>query len=159
MKRYLILFLTLSTFLFAEAKHNHLAYDRVSSLIKSIDDKAIVLGNGQKDVYAFIDPMCRYSRKFIKTLSSNKSMLDKYRYHLFLYEIPRLHSQKVIYAIYQKKNRVQILLDVMLHDKHVVPLNNTPLVEEKRVVSDIAKVAKELDVFKRPYIIVSQESE
>jgi len=159
MKRYLILFLTLSTFLFAEAKHNHLAYDGVSSLIKSIDDKAIVLGNGQKDVYAFIDPMCRYSRKFIKTLSSNKSMLDKYRYHLFLYEIPRLHSQKVIYAIYQKKNRVQILLDVMLHDKHVVPLNNTPLVEEKRVVSDIAKVAKELDVFKRPYIIVSQESE
>lgn len=159
MKRNFVLFLLFSTLLLADAKHSQLAYSKVSSLIKSVDQKAIVLGKGQKNVYVFIDPLCRYSRKFIKTVSSNKSMLNKYQYHLFLYEIPRLHSKKVIYSIYHNKNQLQALLHVMLENKQAVLLQNASLKDEKETVSDIEKVAQALDVFKRPYIIVSQESE
>jgi len=159
MKRTFVLFLLFCTLLFAEATHEQLPYYKISSIIKSVDNKAIILGNGKKEIYVFIDPLCRYSRKFIKTVSTHKSMLHKYRYHLFLYEIPRLHSKEIIYAIYHDKERLQRLLDVMLHNKEVALPNKALLPDEKKIVTDIAKIAKELDVFKRPYIIVSQESE
>ena len=159
MKRHIVLFLVLCTLLSAETKHKHLEYSQISSLVKSVDDKAIVLGNGNKDVYVFIDPLCRYSRKFIKTVSTHKVMLHKYRYHLFLYEIPRLHSQQTIYAIYHDKKPLNALLDVMLENEQPVSSKMEDLENERKIVSDIEKVAKELDVFKRPYIIVSQESE
>lgn len=108
------------------------------------------MGKGERDVYVFIDPLCRYSRKFMKLSANNDALLQKYRFHLFLYEIPRLHSHKVINAIYASKEPLKRLKEVMLQDKKF-----TSEKEDKRV-EKIDKAAKKIGVFKRPFIIVSE---
>ncbi len=119
-------------------------------LVHFIDKHAIIMGSGKKNVYVFIDPLCRYSRKFMKLSANNESLLKKYRFHLFLYEIPRLHSSKVINAIYSSKEPLQLLKEVMLKNKKIG--SNKELDE----VRQISKVATKIGVFKRPFIIVSQ---
>lgn len=121
--------------------------------VQSIQQNAILYGTGNKDVYVFIDPWCRYSRKFISMVSSNPVMLSKYRYHLFLYEIPRLHSQNAIAAVYRAEKPLKTLLRIMIDDNNITaPL--TPLVEAK--ISAIKAVAQQINVNKRPFLIIEK---
>ncbi len=76
-----------------------LSYDATVSLLKSIDNEAIVLGSGAKQLYVFLDPLCMHSRKFIFMVSKNPKMLSKYQYRLFLYSIALLKSKVVVAAI------------------------------------------------------------
>ena len=63
-------------------EHQNLSYEALVSLLQTIHNDAIVLGNGGKTVYVFIDPLCPHSRKFITMVSKNPTMLSKYQYHL-----------------------------------------------------------------------------
>jgi arsenate reductase-like glutaredoxin family protein len=143
----------MSTVLFSNEhkEHKHLSYDASITLLQSIQNNAIVLGNGKKMVYVFIDPLCPHSRKFIKMVSENPIMLSKYQYHLFLYSIPRMKSTDVVSAIYMSKNSLGTLLSAMVdEDVHYDKGND---ITQARV-DRIAEVAQEMDVYKRPYIFI-----
>lgn len=157
MTRYLFALLCIVTLSFSQ-QHKHVSYEKAYPLLQQIDDKAILLGEGEKDVYVFIDPLCRYSRKFLKNVLSHEMMLKKYRYHLFMYEIPRLHSQALIYAIYHQKKKRQSLIYVMVENGNL-KTEESRYPEETETVQAIADVARQLGVFKRPFIIVSQKRE
>ena len=130
-----------------------LPYETNIQLVKSIKQDAIIYGGGSKDVYVFIDPWCKYSRKFISLVSNNPIMLAKYRYHLYLYGIPRLHSQNAIAAVYRAKEPLQVLLNIMLHDdKSTATL--TPQITAK--LSAIKTAAQQLNVNKRPFLIIEK---
>ena len=143
----------MSTFLFADAQkeHKHLSYELSVSLLKSIDKDAITLGSGKKIIYVFIDPLCKHSRKFITMVSKNPKMLSKYQYHLFLYSIPRMESTDVVSAVYMSPNPVEILLEIMV--ENWVDYENGNEMTKSRV-DRIDAVAKEIDVYKRPYIFI-----
>lgn len=143
----------MGTVLFANEKkeHKHLSYDVSVSLLSSIHNDAIVLGSGKKLLYVFIDPLCPHSRKFISMITKNPKMLSKYQYHLFLYSIPRLKSTDVVSAVYMSSKPVETLLEIMIEEKVSYDKGNDMT---KARVNRIAKVAQEIDVYKRPYIFI-----
>lgn len=130
-----------------------LTYDESLALLNRIDQEAIVLGNGAKQVYVFIDPLCLHSRKFIAMVSQNPKMLSKYQYHLFLYSITRLKSQEDVAAIYASDAPLATLLEVMTTPKRYQQKATT---STQAKVESIASVARKLSVHKRPYIFVAK---
>lgn len=153
MKAILFTLIFLSTVVFAEAQkeHKHLPYEMSRSLLKSIDDTAMLLGKGKKIIYVFVDPLCPHSRKFMTMVSKNPAMLSKYQYHIFLYSIPRLKSTDVVSAVYMSNDPIGTLLQIMLEDKRYENQGNA-MTQTK--VQRIDTVAKEIDVYKRPYIFI-----
>lgn len=130
-----------------------LQYETNIKSVQSIQHDAIMYGSGNREVYVFIDPLCPFSRKFISMVSNNPVMLEKYRYHLYLYAIPRLHSQKTIAAVYRAHKPLETLLKIMLdNDKTTADL--TPEVKAK--MSDIKTIAQQLNVNKRPFLIIKK---
>jgi len=134
-----------------QTEHKNLPYDVSASLLQSIDNDALILGNGKKLLYVFIDPLCEYSRKFIKMVSKNPKMLSKYQYHLFLYSIPRMKSTEVVSAVYMSADPIETLFQIMI--EHKVRYSKVNEMTKARV-DRIATVAQEIDVYKRPYIFI-----
>ncbi len=134
-----------------QKEHIHLSYDKSASLLQTIQKDAIVLGNGHKLVYVFIDPLCPHSRKFITMVSENPMMLSKYQYHLFLYSIPRMKSTDVVSAIYMSENPLETLLEIMVEEDVHYEKGN---LGTKEKINRITEVAEEMDVYKRPYIFI-----
>lgn len=134
-----------------QSTHKHLPYEVTLSLLQNIDSDALVLGKGEKILYVFLDPLCPHSRKFITMVSKNSKMLSKYQYHLFLYSIPRMKSKDVVSAIYMSQHSIKTLLEIMLKEK---VRYDTGSESTKARVARIAKVAEEIDVYKRPYIFI-----
>jgi hypothetical protein len=134
-----------------EQQHRHLTYDLSLSLLQTIHKDAIVYGYGRKIVYVFVDPLCPHSRKFLNMISKNPLMIEKYQYHIFLYSIPRMKSTDVVSAIYMSKNPVETLLRIMIDDE-IDHSNGNTVTRAK--VHRIERVAKEMDVYKRPYIFI-----
>ena len=133
--------------------HRMLPYEKSMALLQGIRGEAIVLGGGKTEVYVFVDPLCPHSRKFMTMVSRSEQMLAKYKYYIFLYSIPRLRSEKVVSAIYASPKPSDVLLKVMV-DKAPPPIDAGGG-QAERTVADIAAVARELDVYKRPYVIVA----
>lgn len=131
--------------------HKHLSYELSFSLLQSIHNDAIILGNGKKFLYVFIDPLCPYSRKFITMVSKNPKMLSKYQYRILLYSIPHMKSTDVVSAVYISPNPIDTLLQIMVEDKIRYDKGNEMT---KARVNRIDAVAKEIDVYKRPYIFI-----
>ncbi len=152
-KAIVLTFCLISTMLPAneQKEHKHLPYDITASLLQNIHDDAIILGNGKKLLYVFIDPLCPHSRKFIKMVSKNPKMLSKYQYSILLYSIPRMKSTEVISAVYISPKPIETLLKIMVEDKVSYDKGN---VMTKAKVNRIETVAKEIDVYKRPYIFI-----
>ena len=132
-------------------EHKNLPYDVSFSLLKGIDNDALILGSGKKVLFVFIDPLCEYSRKFIVMVSKNPKMLSKYQYHLFLYSIPRMKSTDVVSTVYLSEHPIETLLQIMVEDKVAYDIGNEMT---KARVNRIATVAEEIDVYKRPYIFI-----
>jgi hypothetical protein len=133
--------------------HRTLPYETTLSLLKLIESEAIVLGTGRQNVHVFIDPLCPHSRKFVSMVVSKKAVLSKYRFHFYLYSIPRLHSEDAVEAVYRSADAEETLIDIMLHHAAIPALepgdNAVP-------VRKIASVAKRIDVYKRPYLFVEK---
>ncbi|MGD9969341.1 MAG: hypothetical protein AB7S65_02690 [Sulfuricurvum sp.] len=137
-------------------EHPKLPLQQSLPYLRSIEHNAIIMGEGAIKVYVFIDPNCPNSRNFISLIDENGKMRSKYTYCFFLYELKRFHSSELIAKIYSSSHPLETLKRVMIHDE--IPSNESnPAVLDK--ISQIAKVAEKLDVYKRPYIImVKRES-
>jgi hypothetical protein len=148
----LILYL-ITTISFADKQEEstHPSYDLSLSLLQTIDNDAIIFGNGKKSIYVFLDPLCPHSRKFMTLVSKNTKMTSKYQYHIFLYSIPRLKSTNVVSAIYISADPVKTLFQTMVDEKVFYDKGNEIT---KAKVNRIDKVAKEMNVHKRPYIFI-----
>lgn len=133
--------------------HLHLPYGETMQMIGAIKHDAIILGEGGQEVHVFLDPLCPHSRKFIAMVSGSPRMLAKYRYHIYLYSIPRLHSEKTVSAIYASAVPGEALLGVMVGGKAIEPASTAA---GERAVAEIADAAGRIDVYKRPYIIVEK---
>ena len=153
MKTLILIFFLITSMLSAneEQEYSIPSYDLSLSLMQSIQDDAIVYGDGKNIIYAFIDPLCPYSRKFITLISKNPKMISKYQYHLFLYSVPRLKSTDVVSAIYVSQNPVKTLLQTMIDEKVQYHEGNETT---KARVGRIEKVGKALNIMKRPYIFI-----
>jgi len=152
-KAIIISLFLMNTMLFSNEQkdHKHLTYSLSLSLLQTIHDDAIILGNGKKTIYVFVDPLCPHSRKFISMVSKNSKMVSKYKYHIFLYSIPRLKSTDVVSATYMSPTPIKTLLQIMVENKVHDDKGNDM---SKARVNRIDSVAKKMDVYKRPYIFI-----
>ncbi|WP_289413867.1 hypothetical protein [Sulfurovum zhangzhouensis] len=141
--------------LFADEQkaHTHLSYDTSVTLLQDIQSDAIILGEGKKLVYVFVDPLCPHSRKFITMVSQSPEMLSKYRYCIFLYSIPRLKSTDVVSAVYMSPKPIDTLLQIMVEQKVSSTKGDEVTIAK---VARIAKIANKMDVYKRPYLIIKK---
>ncbi|MBN2816886.1 MAG: hypothetical protein JXQ67_09395 [Campylobacterales bacterium] len=134
-------------------KSSVVPYELSIKELVNIQNSAILYGSGEKMVHVFLDPLCPYSRKFLATIANSKNMLEKYSYAIYLYSIPRLHSQKSVAAVYDSSQPLNTLLDIMLQD---AKLESEPSVTTQKTVHSIAEVARHLHVNKRPFLLVQE---
>ncbi|WP_373034823.1 thioredoxin fold domain-containing protein [Sulfurimonas sp.] len=137
---------------------NVFAVEKPHDLLKSISKDAINIGTGKKnDVYVFVDPMCKYSKRFIKKISENKMLQMLNSYHVFLYRLPKYESDRLIQYIYQSADKKKTLLDVMVRSKKINLDGFKATSKEYEITKRITKVAKKLKIKKRPYMISFQK--
>ena len=135
--------------------HTKLPLSESLPLLDTIKDAAIHLGLGERQVYLFVDPLCPHSQDFIDLISSNEKLLLRNRYNIYLYTLKRLHSEKIVTAIYMSEDPLHSLLDVMIHKQKIVEVKASEEVLSK--IEAIENVAKKLDVYKRPYLILTKK--
>jgi hypothetical protein len=115
---------------------------------------SVVVGNGDKSIYVFIDPLCSMSQEFVETLYNNKLYKsDQFKIYLFLYHLDRKPSIKHIYTIMESDEPEITLKDIMISKN--VPLNlcDDPSTETINKIHAIETLAQKISVYKRPYII------
>jgi len=122
-------------------------------LLKSIDHYAIVIGSGPTHMYAFIDPVCPRSRDFVEMIFENKKMQKLYTYHFFFYELERFHTKALIADVYSAGKPLNEMHKIMVKKEEIQGLTVIPE-EINKKMNAISKVAKELDIYKRPYLFV-----
>lgn len=123
-------------------------------MLESVREHAIKIGDGNaKVVYIFVDPMCKFSKKIIKTINDNKMLQLTNTYYIFLYRLPRLDSEKLIQYVYQSNDQKTTLLEVMV-DEEVIDLDDFQVTDKTiRAIQTISDIAKKLDMTVRPYMI------
>ncbi len=148
----LLLLFSLSSLLANEVKaHKKLPLARSLPLLKTIESAAMHLGSGPTEVYVFVDPNCPHSRNFISLISESKKMQKNYHYLIFLYSLKRMHSEALVQTIYQSNNPLKMTIDVMLNKKAPTLVQTT---KSDVKIAKIAHVAQEIDVYKRPYLVL-----
>ena len=154
-KMIIITILLMFSVVFAEElkAHKHLPYDTSITLLQGIQNDAIILGEGKKLVYVFVDPLCPHSRKFITMVSQSPTMLSRYRYCIFLYSIPRMKSTDVVSAVYMSPKPIETLLQIMV-EKKVSSTKGNEATDAR--VARIAEIANKMDVYKRPYLVIKK---
>ncbi|MCK4737126.1 MAG: hypothetical protein KAT10_01095 [Sulfurimonas sp.] len=172
---FIILFLSFTVL----ASKNISAVEKPRVMLESISKHAIRIGTGNaKVVYMFVDPMCRFSRRLMTKISKNKMLQLTNSYYIFLYKHPILKSTKAIQYIYQSEDPKSLLLDIMVEeeimdfekflamheavepihtidiDGDIIDLDDFQAINETiESIDNIAKVAKQLDMERRPYLI------
>ena len=131
------------------------AVEKPHDLLDSISAHSIDIGKGKtNDVYIFVDPMCPFSKKFIKKISQDKMLQLINSYHIFLYRLPKFESDKLISHIYQSEDMVKELISVMV-DNEIVDLSALHVdINKDKYIKSVAVVAKKLHIKKRPYMIL-----
>ncbi len=134
-------------------EHTKLPLEVSLPLLKTIESSAIRMGNGPVEVHVFIDPLCPHSRNFIEMIAESEKMKSRYSYRFYLYTLPRMHSEAIVATIYDDDDPLALLLDVMVNKKEVVvkSVSNQAVTQK---IDAIAKTAQQLDVYKRPYLIM-----
>jgi len=122
-------------------------------LLQSIEQYAIVIGNGPIHMYAFIDPVCPRSREFVEMVFENTKMQQAYTYHFFYYELTRFHSKNIIGTIYTAKEPLEMMRKIMI-DKAEIRPDGVLSANALKEINDISAVAKQLEIDKRPYLFV-----
>lgn len=155
MKAILLTIFFVGSVLFADEQniHKSLPYTVSETLLKGIQNDAIILGNGKIPIFVFVDPLCPHSRKFITMVSKNPKMLSKYRYYVYLYSIPRLKSTDAVSAIYMSTDPVETLLQIMVEHKVFSTQGDGATLAK---VTRITAVAQKIDVYKRPYLFMTK---
>ena len=121
--------------------------------LQSIKHAAITFGTGPTQAYVFIDPYCPRSQDFLALIHESQKMRSLYTYHFFLYELPRFNTAALIEDIYSQKDAKKALIDVMINHKKIPKVKSLM----KKKIAAIAKIAHELNVYKRPYLILNKK--
>ena len=155
--KYLFILVFCTVSLLALEKLN-LEDDSLSSetrtLLESIKRYGIKMGSGEKSTnFIFVDPMCPFSRKYITLLSTNKSVLDKNTYYIFLHKLPKYDSDALTQYIHESKNPLETLTKIMVENEEVTPKTCDLSKKELEKKSTISSVAKKLNIEIRPYIM------
>ena len=154
-KLFLLLYLSLN--LFALEKLNlqdESLPANAKERLESISHHAIKLGNGTTcEKYVFVDPMCPFSRAYIKKITQDIELQKVHTYYIFLYKLPKYESNKLSQLIYQSKNPLEILKDVMVKEQKVDLNLHIPNTNLQKKIDSISEVANELNVAIRPYIM------
>ena len=136
--------------------HKKLPLSESLPILETIKGDALLMGTGERKVYLFVDPLCPHSQDFIELISSNKKLLLRNSYNIYLYTLKRLHSEKVVTAIYMSDDPLHTLVDVMIHKKKM-EVEVKPNQDVRLKINAIENVAQELDVYKRPYLILTKK--
>ena len=94
------------------------AFEDRHLLMDSIKEDAIRIGNGPNTYYAFVDPLCPKSQRFITMINERKDLQEKNVYYIFLYRLPSFYSDEYIYYIYQSRNPLAALKEIMINKEY-----------------------------------------
>ena len=138
----------------AEPKQKQLLTpEETLKVLENIKDKAITFGNGDKEIHTFIDPYCELSQRYLEFIfNKQERMFSQYTFYFYLYELKGKNSTKMIETILSSEYKNKILKSVMLEHQKIDYDNNG---EVDEIIEDIAEKAKQIGVFKRPYIIIN----
>jgi len=153
---FVIIFTIIPLLAVEKSVHKKLPLSESLPLLETIKDAAMHLGMGERQVYLFVDPLCPHSQDFMDLISSNEKLLLRNRYNIYLYTLKRLHSEKIVTAIYMSEDPLHSLFDVMIH-KQKIKVEVKADEEVLSKIEAIENVAKKLDVYKRPYLILTKK--
>lgn len=135
---------------------NLLAAQIEQSLLNTISQYAIQIGNGNaNNRHVFVDPECPFSREYIQKITEMEDLDKDNSYYIYLYRLPKLDSDELIQYIYQSKDRIRTLKDIMVDEEDLEEdvLFNFEVTEETlAIINEVASVAKKLKVNRRPQI-------
>lgn len=128
--------------------------EKPKAMLENISHNAINIGTGNmSDVYVFLDPLCSASRALMKQIDANKLLQLSNTYHIFLYRLPRLDSEKTMQYIYQSDDPKKSLIEIMIDDDVVDFTNFKANKKTLKMLEEVSEVAKKLDMKLRPYMI------
>ncbi len=154
--KYIIVSLLLVTALMGDVKVKQLVTPDVAiELLETIKGSAIVLGSGKKEIHTFIDPLCMMSQRYLKLIyKRNKKMFSKYTFYFYLHEIKSKKSRRHILNIMSAESDERMLRAVML-GKEAFVLKDIEDEKSIETFNEIAEVARQIGVYKRPYIMIN----
>ena len=136
--------------------HKKLPLSQSLPLLATIEGDALHLGTGERKIYLFVDPLCPHSQDFMDLIANNEKLLLRNNYNIYLYTLKRLHSENTVTSIYMSKDPMQALVDVMIK-KSKINIKVQPSQEVRSKIVAIEHVAEKLDVYKRPYLILTKK--
>lgn len=136
---------------------NLFAAQDYQKLLSSISEHAIQIGNGPNHIYAFVDPLCSKSQSFISLINERKDLQKEASYYIFLYRLPKFNSDEYIYYIYQSPQTLDALKTIMIFEDYDEIDGFVVSQETLEKTNKIAKVAKELKMKRRPYLLIFQQ--
>jgi len=129
------------------------AFENRQSMMDSISKHAIKIGTGQNKVYSFIDPLCEKSQAFIQLITSRVDLQKESTYYIFLYPLQRYASEFLIIHIYQSKNQLETLKEVMVYEDYDV--NEQKITNKtKQILYDVKIIAQKINIQSRPYLLL-----
>ncbi len=131
-----------------------MATDKMQTLMQSISDKAIRIGYGPDTIYAFMDPMCSKSKIMLSKIDKSKYLKKKRSYYIFLYRLQKFESDSLIQYIYQSEEPIETLKEIMIYNDLPDLEDFQASKESKKIQKSIAKVAKQMDMKRRPYLLI-----
>ncbi len=141
---------------------NLLATQIQQSLLDTISQYAIQIGNtNTNNVHVFVDPKCPFSRDYIQKISKMENLDKDNSYYIYLYRLPKLDSDELIQYIYQSKERISTLKEIMVDEQDLeedILFNFEVSEETMAIINKIALVAKKLKVDRRPQIFTFYNS-
>ncbi|RLA71117.1 MAG: hypothetical protein DRG24_05890 [Epsilonproteobacteria bacterium] len=130
-----------------------LSPEETLKVIETIKERAIVFGEGDKEIHTFIDPYCSMSQRYLNFVFKKKSvMFKKYKIYLYLYELPRKKSKEMIKTIISSEYKEIVLKQVMINNEKI-ELDDDGDAEE--IMEEISEAAEKIGVYKRPYILIN----
>ena len=136
---------------------NLLADPNYQKLVDSISEYAIRIGNGANRVYAFVDPLCSKSKRYLELIDDNDDLQQKSTYYIFLHRLQRFDSDRHIQYIYQSPDKLEALKDIMIYEDfdelEGFKVTGTTL----KTIEKVSKVAKKFKMKRRPYLLIFNE--
>lgn len=112
----IVVLLFFSWFLLGASQKIDVAQKPQAALVELSKEHAIKVGTGtMTDVYVFLDPLCSFSKALMKQIDANKMLQVTNTYHILMYRLPRLDSDKMMQyieeltAVYWLKIRMERL--------------------------------------------------
>ena len=136
---------------------NLYAIEDRKALMDSISQYAIRLGTGENKTYTFVDPLCPKSKAFIELILERKKLQEKTSYYIFLYRLPKFESDKHIQYIYQSSNPLEALKELMIYEDFDELEEFKPIQQTLQKIDAVAKIAKQIKIKKRPYLLIFTE--